>query len=67
MTNSKSKRLKARVLTKGQNRLLEESIKLLLGPSLGQNQSKNSEGDEKLIFLQDAFDAKNLDTEWWWS
>ncbi len=67
MVNIKTNRPKSNVLSKGQNHLLEESLKLLLGSSLGQSLNEIAENEEKVIFLQDAFDPKSSDSEWWWS
>lgn len=52
------------ILSQGQNRLLKESLKRLLGPGLVQTQPQRTEREEKAHFLKDAFNSKILDSEW---
>ena len=64
MVNVKAKRKSRSVLTKGQNRLLKESLKQLLGPGLTTQQPPRSEREERAAFLRDALNSKALDSEW---
>ena len=64
MVNFKTKRKSRNVLTKGQNRLLKESLKQLLGPGLTSQQPQRSEREERAAFLRDALNSKVLDSEW---
>lgn len=52
------------LLSSGQNRLLKESLKQLLGPGLIQTCSKISEREQKAIFLREALNPIALQTEW---
>ena len=64
MVTFKAKRIKNNILSQGQNRLLKESLKKLLGPGLLQAQPQRSEREEKAIFLKDALNFRLLDAEW---
>ncbi len=64
MVNLKVKRKSRNFLTKGQNRLLKESLKQLLGPGLNSHQPQRSERVERAAFLRDALNSKFLDSEW---
>lgn len=64
MVNAKAKRKARNVLTTAQDRLLKESLKQLLGPTLGQSQPHRSHREEKALFLKDALNSKILDSEW---
>jgi hypothetical protein len=64
MVNVKTKRKSRNVLTKGQNRLLKESLKQLLGPGLTLNPPQRSEREERASFLRDALNSKILESEW---
>lgn len=64
MANVKVKRKCRNVLSKGQNRLLKESLKQLLGLGLIMNQPQRSEREERAAFLRDAINSKVLESEW---
>ena len=64
METSKAKRIKSKILSFGQNRLLKKSLKKLLGPGLVQAQPQRPEREEKATFLRDALNSKILETEW---
>lgn len=64
MVNVKAKRKSRSVLTKGQNRLLKESLKQLLGPGLTTREPQRSEREERAAFLKDALNSKLLESEW---
>jgi hypothetical protein len=52
------------ILSRGQNRLLKESLKQLLGQGLLQTYSQSEQREEKALFLKEAFNSKILDPEW---
>jgi hypothetical protein len=52
------------ILSQGQNRLLRESLKRLLGPGLVQTQPQRTEREEKALFLKEALNSKILNSEW---
>lgn len=64
MVNLKSRRKIRNVLSPGQNRLLKESLKLLIGQGLIYSPSQRSERQQKENFLKEALNAKFLDSEW---
>ena len=64
MVTSKANRIKSKILSLGQNRLLKKSLKKLLGLGLVQAQPQRTEREEKAVFLRDALNSKILDTEW---
>lgn len=64
MNPVKSKSSKRNILSQGQNRLLRESLKQLLGPGLLQSRPQRTEREEKAEFLRDALNSKILDAEW---
>jgi hypothetical protein len=64
VVNVKAKRKSRNILSKGQNRLLKESLKQLLGPGLTSPQPQRSEREERAAFLRDALNSKLLESEW---
>lgn len=64
MSLARPKRRARNVLTKGQNRLLRDSLKQLLGQGLLQTYSHSFQREEKASFLKEAFNSKVLDPEW---
>lgn len=52
------------ILSQGQNRLLRESLKKLLGSGLVQTQPQRTEREEKALFLKEALNSKILNSEW---
>ncbi|MBA2404836.1 MAG: hypothetical protein H0V66_08700 [Bdellovibrionales bacterium] len=63
MVNVKIKRKNRNVLSQGQNRLLKESLKQLLGDGLTHNPVR-SDREERASFLKDALSSKFLNSEW---
>lgn len=64
MKETKMKRKKTTILSQGQDRLLMDSLKKLLGPGLTQTQRPRTEREEKANFLKDALSSKILNSEW---
>lgn len=64
MVTSKAKRVKANILSHGENRLLKKALRRLLGPGLVQIQPRGAEREEKANFLRDALNFKILEAEW---
>jgi len=64
MVNTQTKIKNCNILSKGQSRLLKESLKMLLGPGLGQTPEQKSQREEKATFLKDALNSKFLNNEW---
>lgn len=52
------------ILSRGQNRLLQESLKQLLGPGLIQTCPPISEREQKANFLKEALNPIVLHAEW---
>lgn len=64
MASVKVKSKSRNILSQGQNRLLQDSLKKLLGPGLVQTQPQRTEREERADFLKDALNAKILNSEW---
>lgn len=64
MLGLKVKGKKQTILSHGQDRLLKESLKKLLGSGLVQTQPQRTEREEKALFLKDALNSKILIAEW---
>lgn len=64
MNNLKVKRKNRSVLSQGQNRLLKEALKSLLGQGLVQSYPEQVVKGERSVFLKDALNPKILDAEW---
>lgn len=64
MSISKPKRRARTILSRGQNKLLKDSLKQLLGQGLLQTYSHSEQREEKALFLKEAFNSKILDPEW---
>lgn len=64
MKETKMKRKKQTILSQGQDRLLMDSLKKLLGPGLTQTHRPKTEREEKASFLKDALNSKILNSEW---
>lgn len=64
MISIKAKSKSRNILSRGQNRLLQESLKRLLGSGLLQTQPQRTEREERANFLKDALNSKILNSEW---
>lgn len=64
MISVKAKSKSRNILSRGQNRLLQESLKRLLGSGLLQTQPQRTEREERANFLKDALNSKILNSEW---
>jgi len=64
MSITKIKRKNRNILSRGQNRLLKDSLKQLLGQGLLQPYPQCIQREEKASFLKEAFNSKLLDSEW---
>jgi hypothetical protein len=58
VVNQKAKRKIRNCLSQGQNRLLQESLKQLLGDGLITNLPVRFDCKERTLFLRNAFDSK---------
>lgn len=58
MVNQKAKRKVRNCLSQGQNRLLQESLRQLLGDGLVTNLPLRSDSKDRTLFLRDALDSK---------
>lgn len=59
----KAKRIKGNILSQGQNRLLKDFLKQLLGSGLIQSHPHRTKKKVRAVFLKDALNSKTLDTE----
>lgn len=64
MIKGRKKIINRNILSRGQNRLLRESLKQLLGSGLIQSCPQISEREQKAIFLKDALNPIALQAEW---
>jgi len=58
VVNQKAKRKVRNCLSQGQNRLLQESLRQLLGDGLVTNLPLRSDSKDRTLFLRDALDSK---------
>ncbi len=64
MIKERKKYLNRNVLSRGQNRLLRDSLKQLLGTGLIQACPQVTEREQKALFLKDALNSMALQAEW---
>jgi hypothetical protein len=64
MDNVKARKKSRHPLSKGQHRLLKESLKQLLGHGLLQQEPQRTEREMRAQFLRDALSSRILDEEW---
>ena len=64
MIKGRKKIINRNILSRGQNRLLRESLKQLLGSGLIHSCPQISEREQKAIFLKDALNPIALQAEW---
>jgi hypothetical protein len=58
VVNQKAKSKVRNCLSQGQHRLLQESLRQLLGDGLVTNLPLRSDGKDRTLFLRDALDSK---------
>lgn len=64
MVKSRKKNPNHNILSRGQNRLLRESLKQLLGTGLILTYPQIAEREQKAIFLREALNPILLQAEW---
>ena len=64
MITERNRKQKLNILSQGQNRLLQESLKQLLGQGLVQSYPEITEREQKALFLKEALNPIVLQSEW---
>jgi hypothetical protein len=64
MHTERNRNKKQNILSRGQNRLLRESLKQLLGQGLVQTYPEITEREQKARFLKEALNPIVLQAEW---
>ena len=64
MITERNRKQKRNILSRGQNRLLRESLKQLLGQGLIQSYPEITEREQKARFLKEALNPIVLQAEW---
>ncbi len=64
MITERNRKQKRNILSQGQNRLLQESLKQLPGQGLVQSYPEITEREQKALFLKEALNPIVLQSEW---